>query len=40
MIILMVNQIGLYLQRVQSVNAASKLQKRLEVTMINLKRRK
>jgi hypothetical protein len=29
-----------YLQRVQSVNAASKLQKRLEVTMRNIKRRK
>nr|DAG52683.1 MAG TPA: hypothetical protein [Caudoviricetes sp.] len=30
----------LYLPRVQSVNTAPKLQKRLEVTMRNIKRRK
>lgn len=38
--VLIINQIDLYLQRVQNMNAASNLQKRLEVTMRNIKRRK
>lgn len=36
----MINQIDLYLQRVQSVNAAPNLQKRLEVTMRNIIKKK
>lgn len=37
---LFIENMFVYLQRVQSVNTAPKLQKRLELTMRNIKRRK
>nr|DAY53037.1 MAG TPA: hypothetical protein [Caudoviricetes sp.] len=39
-IIIFIAEYSVYLPRVQSVNTAPKLQKRLEVTMRNIKRRK